>query len=250
VLSIGNFTNQCPNTEEFIQVVHEYVWTLGKKFPGLRMLDYAVHQDEEAHGEESNIHAHLRMCFVHENQAGDFEPNQTQALACMGIKAPKPDEKMSRYNNPMQTFTQQCRELYINIATKHGFIIETEPASPGKITLNKQEYLAVELKRENIALKEEQTELRQQNAVISRKNEALQAQVNSLKKEAKGLRALLRRWKRILTPVKNLFEKLSKIRVSPYRTALDEVLLDAHTATAYDALKELDMAADIEDACI
>lgn len=253
VLSIGNFANQCPDEEAFIQVVHEYVAALCRAFPGVRVLDYAIHRDEEvkqspadeqegeaAHGEKSNIHAHLRMCFVHENEAGDFEPNQTQALIAMGINAPEPDEKISRFNNPIQTMSARCRELYVEIATRHGFQIETEPASPGKITLNKQEYLAVELKRENTALKAEREELHRENAAMARKNEELQSEVNTLKKEAKGLRALLRRWKRLFTPIKSLFDKLSKIHVSSYKTALDEVLLDANTAMSYDALKELE----------
>ena len=253
VLSIGNFANQCPDEESFIQEVHKYVAELCRAFPGVRVLDYAIHRDEEvkqrpadeqegeaAHGEKSNIHAHLRMCFVHENKEGDFEPNQTQALIAMGFNAPNPNEKISRFNNPVQTMTAHCRELYIDIATKHGFVIETEPVSPGKISLNKQEYLAVELKRENTALKVEQAELRLQNVAIAHNNKELQTEVDALKTEVKGLRALLRRWKRVLTPIRNLFEKLSKIRVSPYKTALDEVLLDANTAMSYDALKELE----------
>lgn len=260
VLSIGNFTNQCNDEAAFIDVVHEYVRALQRNYPGVRVLNYAIHRDEEVHrgedengeikGEKSNIHCHLRTCFVYENPSGDYEPNQTQALAAMGIQAPKPDEKISRYNSPIQTMTSQCRQLYIDIASRHGFQIETEPASPGKITLNKQEYVAQELKRENAELKTQQAELRQQNTEISRQNDVLQTEVNALKTEVKGLRALLRRWKHILTPIKNLFTKLSEIRINAYKTALDAVLLDASTASAYDALKELDASTEFDEACI
>lgn len=260
VLSIGNFTNQCNDEAAFIDVVHEYVRALQTNYPRVRVLNYAIHRDEEVHrgedengevkGEKSNIHCHLRICFVYENPSGDYEPNQTQALGAMGIQAPKPEEKISRYNNPIQTMTQQCRTLYIDIATQHGFHIETEPASPGKTTLNKQEFVAQELKRENAELKTEQAELRQQNTEISRQNDELRTEVNALKTEVKGLRALLRRWKRILTPIKNLFTKLSEIRVNAYKSALDEILLDANTAPAYDALKELDTLSDLDEVCI
>lgn len=240
VLSIGNFTNQCNDEEAFIGVVHEYVRALQKNYPGVRVLNYAIHRDEEARGETSNIHAHLRTCFVYENGDGDLEPNQTQSLAAMGIQAPKPNEKISRYNNPIQTMTSQCRQLYIDIASQHGFQIETEPASPGKITLNKREYIAQELKRENTELKTQQAELRRQNAKISRQNDKLQTEVIELKTEVTGLRAILRRFKRILTPIRNLFTKLSEIRINAYKTALDEVLLDAKTASSLEALRELE----------
>ena len=110
--------------------------------------------------------------------------------------------------------------------------------------------MAQELKRENAELKAEQAELRQQNARISRQNDELKEEVKALKSETKGLKALLRRFKRILFPIANLFTKLSEIRVNAYKSALDEILLDANTAPAYDALKELDTLSDLDEVYI
>jgi chromosome segregation ATPase len=256
ILAIGNFSNKCQNEDAFIETVHEYVRALQKSFPNIRILNYSIHRDEEvkSKGEASNIHAHLRTCYVYTNEAGDFEPNQSKALAEMGITAPKPDEKIDRWNNPMMTLTEQCRELYIEIAMRHGFAIETVPASPGKRTLNKQEYVAQQLREENEKLTAEQVTLQterdnleheiqdttRKNLSLRRKQEKLEKKVEKLKREEGRLRSILWRLKELLSPLENLLLKLQNFRLSPTRSLLDDVLLDAKTAGCAEILREIE----------
>lgn len=250
ILCIGNRDDRCQDDDAFVQVVSEYVHELKTKYPAVRILDYSIHKDEEA----SNIHAHLRMCFVHTNASGDYEPNQTQALAEMGIESPNPDKKEDKSNNRLITFSQQCREMYVAIAEQHGFSIAVEPASPGKITLNKQEFITQKLREENEALtmeraslihenqnlEEQQTALRAENAEMVQERTKLRKQVDKLTAENNCLRATVERLKRFIHPIKQFFARLASIKIADGRSALDELLLNANFTPAYDALKELD----------
>lgn len=250
ILCIGNRDNRCQDEEAFVQVVADYVQALKTNFPAVRILDYSIHNDEES----SNIHAHLRMCFLHKNASGDYEPNQTQALAEMGIESPNPEQKENKSNNRLITFSQQCREMYVAIAENHGFAIESEPASPGKITLNKQEFIAKKLREENEALTveraalinenqalaEQQSTLLLENAEMTRERSKLRKQIDELIVENNRLSATLERLKSIIRPIKQFFIKLANIKITDGRSAFDELLLNANFTPAYDAMKEWD----------
>lgn len=250
ILCIGNRGDRCQDESAFIQVVAEYVQALKTKFPAVRILDYSIHNDEEA----SNIHAHLRMCFVHKNASGDYEPNQTQALAEMGIESPNPNKKEDKSNNRLITFSQQCREMYVAIAEQHGFVIETEPVSPGKITLNKQEFITKKLREENEALTAErealitknetlanqQSAMRIESAKMIQERSKLRKQIDELVAENKRLSATVERLKRIIRPINQFFIKLANIKIADGRSAFDELLLNANFTPAYDAIKEWD----------
>ena len=262
ILAIGNFGNRCQDEDAFIEIVHEYVRTLQERYPNIRILDYSIHRDEEVRKEvngevtaaASNIHAHLRTCYVFKNADGDLEPNQSKALAAMGIEAPKPDAKIDRWNNPVITLSEQCRELYIEIASRHGFDIEMEPACPGKRTLNKKEYVAQVLREENeqlaaeqIVLKAEKESLEQEiqestrkSHSLRRKQEKLEKKVEELKQEEGRLRGLLWHLKELLSPFDALLRKLQNFRLTPTRSLLDDVLLDSKTAGCVDIMRELE----------
>ena len=194
------------------------------------------------------------MCFLHKNASGEYEPNQTQALAEMGIEAPNPDEKDSKANNRLITFSQQCREMYVAIAERHGFTIESEPALPGKITLNKQEFITKKLREENEALTieraslinenktlaEQQSALRSENAEIAQERSKLRKQVDELTVENSRLSATVERLKRFIYPITHFFAKLASIKIADGRSAFDELLLNAKFTPAYDAIKEWD----------
>lgn len=250
ILCLGNRDDRCQDESAFIQVVAEYVHALKTKFPAVRILDYSIHNDEEA----SNIHAHLRMCFLHKNASGEYEPNQTQALAEMGIEAPNPDKKESKANNRLITFSQQCREMYVAIAEHHGFTIELEPASPGKITLNKQEFITQKLREENASLVAQQSQLKNENETLIAQHSLMRAEsarmtheqaklhrkITELTEENSRLNAVVGSLKRALGSVQKFFGWLATIKLTANRSALDELLLNAHFTPAYDALKELD----------
>ncbi len=241
ILQIGNFTNKCNDEEAFIDVVNDYVIALQKRYPAIRILNYSIHRDEEAAEKASSIHAHLRTCFLHQTADGNFEPNQTQALVSMGIEAPDPNKKIDRWNNGMVTFTAQCRELYISIAQQHGFEIETEPETPGKRTLNKQEYLTKVFEEQTQALQAEKEELVSEAAVIAAERDGLARQVVALEEETGRLKGMLRRLKAIFAPINELFVKLSHIHLWDDKTVLDAVVEDARCEGVIDALEALEI---------
>lgn len=250
ILTIGNCKNRCKDESAFIKVVSEYASALGQMFPAVRVLDYSVHRDEEG----ANIHAHLRMTFAHTNANGDLEPAQTYALAEMGIEAPDPQAKSTKTNNALVTFTQQCRQLYVDIAEKYGFEIETEVATPSKISLNKLEYQTQTLKEENQSLQAERDTLKAENVRLSEEREVLRAEgaelvrersklrkrIDDLSAECSRLRGILRHLKSLFTPLRALMDKLDSIRLSPHKTLLDDILLSAPTAGSISALRELE----------
>ena len=277
ILSIGNFTNQCLNEESFIDAVDQYVRELQRRFPYIRILNYSVHRDEEVrstsidengnasgvHSEKSNIHAHVRSCFVYQNDEFDFEPNQNQALAAMHIDPPNPDGKINRFNNRISTMTSQCRTLFHEIAMEHGFSIESEVESPGKKTLNKQEYIACVLKKETATLSEQKAALESENATLvsenavianeisskqqtkrqlDREQKRLEKRIDALQQEESRLKGVLRHLRASIKSVENLFAKLATYIVRPGRSVLDDVLLDARTAGSRDALCEVERA--------
>ena len=144
--------------------------------------------------------------------------------------------------------------MYVAIAERHGFAIETEPASPGKVTLNKQEFIAKKLREENSALTveraflingnkrlvEQQSILRTENAEMVQERSKLREQVDKLTVENSHLSATVERLKSIINPIKQFFIKLASIRISDSRSAFDELLLNANYTPAYDAMKEWD----------
>lgn len=248
ILSIGNCNDRCKDDGEFETVVMEYITELQRKYPRVKPLTLSFHRDEEA-----NLHCHLRETFAADKN-GDDEPNQTAALLQMGIQAPNPDKKSDRWNHPLVTYTQECRELFIEIAEAHGFHIEREVASPGKTTLNKQEYLTKVLREEKAeltaqcdALQRENGRLETERAALITGSEELKLENQELQKknlvltnENSRLRKILHGLKQIFCPIQKLFSRLNSIRLNETKTLLDEIYLNAKTAGCYSALKALE----------
>ncbi len=268
ILSIGNFTNQCQDEDSFIDAVDQYVRELQRRFPYIRILNYSIHRDEEVRStliddngnvtgtltEKSNVHAHIRSCFVYLNNDGDFEPNQNQALAAMNIEPPNPNGKINRYNNRISTMTSQCRTMFYDIAAEHGFSIETEVESPGKKTLNKQEYIARVLKKETAELSAEKIALQTAKESLieevstrhtelhnlAQEQSQIERNIKRLRKEESRLQGVLRSLKATIKSVENLLDKLSSYFVRPGRSLLDDINLDARTAGSLSAILEPD----------
>lgn len=283
IVSIGNLDYKCQDEDAFIRVVDEYVRELTRRFPCVRVLNYCIHRDEEVRrpkvceeasaGEEmqaeaSNIHAHIRTCFVYQNQDGDFEPNQNKALESMGVQPPNPDAKINRFNNRIITMTADCRTLLQEISMAQGFAIETEPESPGKKSLNKMEYKALALKRETAELSEQKAALQSENAALASKKATLETEnaaiadeiavkqqerrqldryqrgvekrIETLKKEESRLQGVLRRLRAAIKGFEGLFAKLNTYIVRPGRTVLDDILLNPRTAGHLDAIRDVE----------
>lgn len=111
--------------------IEQINWEM-KTFPNVKYLDLAMHVDEP----DSAPHLHGRKVWVGHDKDGNEVISQNKALKEMGIDRPDPAKPQSRYNNPKQTYTQQCREHFQQLCRDRGLAIETEPRDPGRSGLS------------------------------------------------------------------------------------------------------------------
>lgn len=142
-LEIGKIKNTVPPDVLHAIAIDQMNWE-AEMFPQFVILDVSLHVDEP------NIapHMHKRgVWLAHDEETGLETINQTKALKEMGVEAPHPEKKISRYNNPKVTHSRLCREHFLQLCKEHGLEIETEPKSPGKSGLAFEEYKKQEIRR-------------------------------------------------------------------------------------------------------
>ena len=100
------------------------------RFPLVRTLDMALHLDE------ATPHIHERVVWIAHDKDGREMPNQSASLREMGVERPHPDKPESRYNNAKISSTEACRKKLQEICKAHGIELITEPAEPGKKTVD------------------------------------------------------------------------------------------------------------------
>ena len=100
------------------------------KYPLVCTLDLALHLDE------STPHIHERVVWIAHDKDGREMPNQSASLREMSVERPHPDKPESRYNNAKITYTEACRIKLQEICQAHGIELITEPAEPGKKTVD------------------------------------------------------------------------------------------------------------------
>lgn len=105
-----------------------------KTFPNVKVLDVALHADEEG-----APHMHERKVWVAHSSDG-LIVGQAKALEEMGINRPHPEKKKDRYNNPKTTYTAMCREHFLEVCKQHGLELELEPDKASKRGLELEEY--------------------------------------------------------------------------------------------------------------
>ena len=165
-----------------------------------RLLDGALHFDE------STPHCHIRAVWTAEGADG-LEVSQTKGLRELGVQRPDTSKPKDRHNNPKQTFTQSAREIWISAAREFGIEVEEVPETPGKITLTKEEFIKEKLRQETEKLTEERA--------------ILQEQTQELRREVTRTKRLLEALSGFLRPFYNLVEKLSNLRCTDGKTALE-----------------------------
>ena len=101
-----------------------------KRYPLVQTLDMALHLDE------STPHIHERVVWIAHDKDGREMPNQSASLREMSVDRPHPDKPETRYNNAKITYTEDCRTKLQEICKAHGIELITEPAEPGKKTLD------------------------------------------------------------------------------------------------------------------
>lgn len=142
--------------EELLSVFQEFKRRREKAFPCVKTLDYALHRDEDG-----APHIHERHAWLADGPDGEII-SQEQALAQMGVDRPDMSKPRGRYNNRKMTYTAKCRALLLEICKERGIQVEEKPATPGKKSLAKEEYLAQKFRAKAIKAQEEAAQARQE----------------------------------------------------------------------------------------
>lgn len=127
--------NQDIDPDELMDICLAQIRWEQQKYSNVKFLDLALHMDEGG-----APHVHVRKVWVALDKDGEMCVSQRKALEDMRIQRPNPDKKNSRYNNPKQTYTKDCREHMINLCRERGLIIESDAQEASKTGLSLLEY--------------------------------------------------------------------------------------------------------------
>lgn len=107
--------------------------------PGLKVLDIALHVDEEG-----APHIHMRRAWIYRDENGTESISQGKALEGAGIPLPHPDRPQGRNNNRKQTFSRQERQALYEICRGYGLesLLETQPREKSKSGRELEDYKA------------------------------------------------------------------------------------------------------------
>ncbi len=122
ILQVGN-KDYCPVTaEQLWEIYKDYVGRHNQRFGRhIMILDSVLHADE------TTPHIHERRMYMGQNAHGEVCPAMDSAFALMGIERPDMGKPKSRYNNRRQTYSAECRQMWIDACRGHGLDLETEP---------------------------------------------------------------------------------------------------------------------------
>lgn len=107
--------------------------------PGLKILDMALHVDEEG-----APHVHMRKAWLYSDKNGVESISQGKALEGAGIPLPHPDKPQGRNNNRKQTFSRQERQALYEICRGYGLesLLEIQPREKSKSGRELEDYKA------------------------------------------------------------------------------------------------------------
>lgn len=110
-----------------------------KQIPGLRVLDMALHVDEEG-----APHIHMRRAWIYRDENGIESIAQSKTLQAAGIPLPHPDKPAGRHNNRKQTFSQMERKALYEICREYGIesLLEMQPREKSQSGREFEDYKA------------------------------------------------------------------------------------------------------------
>lgn len=135
ILMIGKAGDTIP-ADMMARIIQEQINWEQKQFPGVRVLNVALHMDEQG-----APHIHERRAWVYTDKDGNLAISQNKALEQMGVELPNPDRPRGRYNNRKQTFSRMCREHLLQICREHGLEIEEIPQEKSRSGLSHVAYM-------------------------------------------------------------------------------------------------------------
>ena len=135
ILQIGKLGDTIP-TDMMARIIQEQINWEQRQFPGVKVLDVALHMDEQG-----APHIHERRAWVYTDRDGNLAISQNKSLEQMGVELPNPDKPRGRFNNRKQTFSRMCREHLLKICREHGLEIEEIPQEKSKSGLSHVAYM-------------------------------------------------------------------------------------------------------------
>lgn len=141
ILQIGKMGNTIP-ADMMARIIQEQINWEQKQFPGLKVLDVALHMDEQG-----APHIHERRAWIYTDKEGNLAISQNKSLEQMGVELPNPDKPRGRFNNRKQTFSKICREHLLQICREHGLEIEEIPQEKSRSGRTLEDYQAGEAER-------------------------------------------------------------------------------------------------------
>lgn len=121
ILQIGKMGDTIP-ADMMARIIQEQINWEQKQFPGVKVLNVALHMDEQG-----APHIHERRAWVYTDRDGNLAISQNKSLEQMGVELPNPNKPRSRFNNRKMTFSRMCREHLLQICREHGLEIEEIP---------------------------------------------------------------------------------------------------------------------------
>lgn len=134
ILMIGKVGDTIP-ADMMARIIQEQINWEQEKFPGVKVLDVALHMDEQG-----APHIHERRAWVYTDKDGNLAISQNKALEQMGIELPNPDKPRGRFNNRKQVFSRMCREHLLQVCKEHGLEIEEIPQEKSKSGRTLEDY--------------------------------------------------------------------------------------------------------------
>lgn len=141
ILQIGKLGDTIP-ADMMARIIQEQINWEQQTFPGVRVLDVALHMDEQG-----APHIHERRAWVYTDKDGNFAISQNRSLEQMGVELPNPNKPRSRFNNRKMTFSRMCREHLLQICREHGLEIEEMPQEKSLSGRTLEDYQAGEAEK-------------------------------------------------------------------------------------------------------
>lgn len=135
ILQIGKLGDTIP-ADMMARIIQEQINWEQEQFPGVKVLDVALHMDEQG-----APHIHERRAWVYTDKDGNTAISQNKSLEQMGVELPNPDRPRGRFNNRKQTFSRMCREHLLQICREHGLEIEETPQEKSRSGLSHIAYI-------------------------------------------------------------------------------------------------------------
>lgn len=141
ILQIGKIGDTIP-ADMMARIIQEQINWEQQQFPGVKVLDVALHMDEQG-----APHIHERRAWVYTDKDGNFAISQNRSLEQIGVELPNPNKPRSRFNNRKMTFSRMCREHLLQICREHGLEIEEIPQEKSLSGRTLEDYKAGEAEK-------------------------------------------------------------------------------------------------------